>query len=215
MLVSFIRQVPSVSLQIHNPGKKKKKGGKKMRFQPISYKSLAVNISIKSAFNSAGCQQLWQLRRALASTGYLSEAAVVGGDRISLNSCVGDLLKGLVDQSSLSGSKLPWPSEYSHILKGEAGVICNVEGRLTFCQDDSSWRRQIKAEQCFYFSSSDGRFCACSEAEMCLPFSVWKKVYTPLVLFLRSTEQDLCLLWPSRKYNLLNCIFNVQCFTYR
>lgn len=154
MLVSC-QAGPPISPQIHNPEWKKKRRGKKTRLQPISSESLEVNISIKSAFNSAGCQQLWQLRRALASTGSLSKGSVVGSDKISLNSCVGDLLKELADQSSLSGSKLPWPSEYSHILKGEAGVICNVEGRLTFCQNDSSWRRQIKAEQCFYFASSE------------------------------------------------------------
>lgn len=133
---------------------------KKWECNPLAASHSYWSSALESAFNSAGCQQLWQLGRALASTLSLCREAVVGNDKISLNSYVEDLFKGVLDQSSLSGSKLPWPSENSHILKG-VGVICNVEGRLTFCQEDSSQRRQIKAERSFYFFSSDVPLTQC------------------------------------------------------
>lgn len=74
--------------------------------------------ALEGAFSRAGCQQLWQRGAALTLTPNLCAEPVVGSDKISLNSCAEDLLKGPSDQSSLSGSKLPWASENSHILKG-------------------------------------------------------------------------------------------------
>lgn len=72
--------------------------------QPIKSCLRALIISIIKGWLSASLTE-W--------TGF-SVDSLQRDDKISLNSCVEDVLKEVSDQSSLSGPELPWPSENSH-----------------------------------------------------------------------------------------------------